>query len=140
MIVRRIKEVESIDVGKSFGLPEGMMMIQWIFSNEVGDDRYHHRYAIRKYTLQPGLALEEIPFHNHKYVQSPYILSGKMILENDKNERFEAGPGDTIIFYENEAHRGTVLGNEPVEFLCIIDCPDSGEDCFPVQPESIQVK
>lgn len=140
MIVRRIDEIEKIDVGNPFGLPDGMMMIQWIFSNEVGDVRYHHNYAIRKYTIQPGLPLEKVPFHNHKYVQSPYILSGRMLMENDKHEKFEAGPGDTIIFYENEPHRGTALGDEPVEFLCIIDCPGEGEDCIPARPKDIEIK
>ena len=69
MIVRRIKDVEFMDVGKPFGFPEGMMLIQWIISNEVGDERYHHSYAVRKYTLQPGLSFEKIPFHNHNYVR-----------------------------------------------------------------------
>lgn len=140
MIARRIKDVEFMDVGKPFGFPEGMMLIQWIISNEVGDERYHHSYAVRKYTLQPGLPIEKIPFHNHKYVQSPHILSGRMMFENDKGETVEAGPGDTLYFYENEPHRGTVIGNEPVELICIIDCPEGGEDCMPGKLTNIEVK
>lgn len=121
MIVRRLKDVEVMDVGKAFGLPEDVMLIQWIISNEVGDERYHHSYAVRKYTIQPGLPIEKIPFHNHKYVQSPHILSGRVICENDKGEKLEAGPGDTIYFYENEPHRVGIMGNEPAELLCIRD-------------------
>ena len=41
MILRRIQDVEKIDVGKKFGKPEGVSIIQWIFYNEVGDERYH---------------------------------------------------------------------------------------------------
>lgn len=134
MIQRRISEVEVIDVGKAFGMPEKTMLIQWIFSNQVGDERYHHQFAVRKYTLQPGLALEEVPFHNHKYVQCPCILSGRMIVENDQHEKVELGPGDTVIFHEDEPHRGAVLGEEPVELLCIIDCPGGKEDCVPQKP------
>ena len=93
------------------------MIIQWIFSNEVGDEKYHHTYALRKYTLQPGLSLEDIPFHNHNYVQSPYILSGCMRFENEEGESVEAGPGDTVFFYESERHRGCPVGDEPVELL-----------------------
>ena len=79
------------------------MIIQWIFSNEVGDEKYHHTYALRKYTLQPGLSLEDIPFHNHNYVQSPYILSGCMRFENEEGESVEAGPGDTVFFTKANA-------------------------------------
>jgi quercetin dioxygenase-like cupin family protein len=137
MIVRKIKDVEKIDVGVPFGAPEGMMVIQWIFSNEIGDERYHHKHAVRKYTLQPGLPLDMVPFHQHEYVQSPFILKGRMIFENEENERVEVGPGDTVIFHEDEFHRGAVLGDEPVELLCIIDCPGDGVDCVPEQPKNI---
>ena len=140
MILRKLKDVESIDVGKAFGFTEKMMMIQWIISNEIGDEKYHHTYAIRKYTLQPGLSIEEIPLHNHKYVQSPHILSGRLICENGDGERTEVEPGDTVFFHENEPHRMAVLGDKPVELLCIIDCPSSGEDCVPDQPKHIKLK
>ena len=137
MILRKLEDVKKIDVGVAFGAPEGMLIIQWIFSNEIGDERYHHKHAIRKYTLQPGIPLEMIPFHNHKYVQSPFILKGQMIFENEAGEKFEVGPGDSVIFYEDEPHRGTVLGDEPAEMLCIIDCPGDGKDCIPDVPSGI---
>ena len=137
MILRKIDDVEKIDVGVPFGAPEGMLIIQWIFSNETGDERYHHNHAVRKYTLQPGIPLDLIPFHNHKYVQSPHILKGHMVFENEAGEKVEVGPGDTVIFYEDEPHRGTVLGDEPVELLCIIDCPGDGSDCIPDMPTGI---
>ena len=137
MILRKIGDVEKIDVGKPFGLPDEMMVIQWIFSNEVGDDKYHHLHAVRKYTLQPGLPLEMVPFHNHKYVQTPFILSGRMVFENDQGEKVEVGPGDLVAFFEDEPHRGTVLGDEPVELLCVIDCPGEGKDCVPERPTKV---
>ncbi len=135
MILRKRDDVQKIDVGKPFGLPNDMMIIQWIFSNEVGDERYHHKHAVRRYTLQPGLPLEMIPFHNHTYVQSPLIISGRMVFENGDGEKVEAGPGDCVVFYEDEQHRGTVLGDEPVELICIIDCPGQGADCVPEAPK-----
>ena len=140
MILRRLKDVEKIDVGKKFGHPDGAMLIQWIISNGVGDERYHHAYALRKYSRQPepGLNLDQIPFHHHKYVQSPHILSGRMMFENGDGRKVEAGPGDTVYFYEDEPHRGIVLGDEPVELLCIIDCPDEGGDCIPDKPTNVK--
>jgi quercetin dioxygenase-like cupin family protein len=140
MIVRRIDEVEKIDVGKPFGLPAGMYMIQWIISNEVGEARYGHRYAVRKYTLQPGLPLELMPLHNHEYIQSPHILKGTMVFQNGDGETVEAGPGDTVYFYENERHKGVAKGPEPVELLCIIDCPGKGGDCVPDIPQNMKIE
>jgi quercetin dioxygenase-like cupin family protein len=140
MIVRKLHEVERIDVGKPFGLPDGMYMIQWIISNTVGDSRYKHRYAVRKYTLQPGLPLELMPLHDHMYIQSPHILKGTMIFQNGDGETIEAGPGDTVYFYEKEKHKGVVKGNEPVELLCIIDCPGDGTDCIPDVPRNMNVE
>lgn len=128
MIVRRIQDVEVIDVGKPNGLPEGAFVIQWIVSNEVGDKRYRHRFAVRKYTLQPLKV--EIPFHNHKYIQAMIITKGRVRVECPE-EAVEIGPGDTAYFYENEPHRAYVIGDEPVEFYCIIDCPESGDNCWP---------
>jgi len=135
MILRKLADVEKVDVGKKFGHPEGTMLIQWIISNEVGDERYRHRYALRKYTRQPqpNRKIEDVPFHSHKYVQSPHILTGRMLFENDRGDSVTLGPGDTVYFYENEPHRGIVVGNEPVELLCIIDCPD-GIECDPDKP------
>lgn len=140
MIVRRLQDVEMIDVGKAFGFPEKMMLIQWIISNSVGDERYHHSFALRKYTLQPGISIGGIPLHNHKYVQSAHILSGRVAFENGDGEKGNAGPGDTVFFYENEPHRVAVAGDQPVELLCIIDCPGEKEDCIPVEPKRVAVK
>ena len=139
MIVRRIQDVEKIDVGKPFGAPDNFLVIQWIISREVGDERYRHSYALRKYTLQPGIPLELIPFHSHGYVQSPCIISGTMVYQagDENGEIVEAGPGDTVFFYANEPHRATVKGDRPVELYCIIDCPGNGEDCVPEIPKAI---
>jgi len=140
MILRRINDVEFIDVGKPFGLPEKMYQIQWIFSNEVGDVKYRHSYAVRKYTMQPGLPLEVMPLHQHLYIQSPYILSGTMLFQNGEGQIVEANPGDTVVFYENEPHKGVVKGDKPVELLCIIDCPGEGTDCNPEIPKGMTVQ
>lgn len=131
MILRKLEDVEKIDVGKPNGLPEGMYVIQWIISNKVGDERYRHSYALRKYTLKPGVPLELMPLHKHAYIQSPHILSGTMIFQNGDGETVEAGPGDTVYFYENEPHKGVPKGDETVELLCLIDCPGDGADCVP---------
>lgn len=138
MILRQIKDVQSIDVGKAFGMPDGTMLIQWIFSNEVGDERYRHRFAVRKYTLRP-VDPAAIPLHDHKYIQSLTILSGRVRCESPDGI-VEAGPGDSVCFYEHEPHKAVPIGDETVELLCIIDCPDGGENCFPEIPKEIEIQ
>jgi quercetin dioxygenase-like cupin family protein len=138
MILRRIKDVESIDVGKPFGMPDGTMLIQWIVSNQVGDERYRHRFAVRKYTIKPADP-GAIPFHNHKYIQSLTVLKGRVRAESPDGV-VEAGQGDTVYFYENEPHKALPIGDDTVEILCIIDCPDGGDNCFPEIPKKIETE
>jgi quercetin dioxygenase-like cupin family protein len=133
MITRKGNDVERVDVGKPFGMPEGKMIIQWYFSRGTGDEKYHHNFAVRKYTLIPGLT-ETPPFHYHKYVQAPFIISGRMRFETP-DDSVEVGPGDEVIFAENEPHRAIAIGDEPVEMICIIDCPDGGDCCDPDAPQ-----
>jgi quercetin dioxygenase-like cupin family protein len=136
MILRKIDEVKKIDVGKPFGMPEGSMIIQWIVSNEIGNERYQHRFAVRKYTLKPVDPLQ-VPFHNHKYIQCMHILKGKLRAENPEGS-VDVEPGDTVYFYENEEHKAVPIGDETVELLCIIDCPDDGVNCNSVIPDNIE--
>lgn len=129
MIARKIQDVEVIDVGKANGMPAGLITVQWIVSNKVGDSSYHHDFAVRKYTLQP-MKPEQMPFHNHKYVQCMTLIKGRLWVENPK-ESFEVGPGDSVYFSENEPHKAVPIGEETVELYCIIDCPDEKENCWP---------
>ena len=136
MILRKIDEVEKIDVGKPFGMPEGSMLIQWMVSNEVGDERYQHRFAVRKYTLKP-VDPSKVPFHNHQYIQCMTVIKGRVRCENPEGF-VEASPGDSVYFYENEEHKAVPVGDETVEVMCVIDCPDDGANCNPVIPDNIE--
>lgn len=140
MILRKIEEVETQDVGKYFGLAEGVHLVQWLVSKEVGDEGYLHNFAVRKFTMKPGLRLEDTPFHHHLYEQCPHILKGRVLIENDQGVVCEAGPGDTVYIRSNEPHRVAVVGDEIVELICIIDCPGEGEDCYPVAPQGVSTK
>ena len=137
MILRKLEAIKSQDVGKYFGLAEGTHLVQWIVSNHVGDARYQHNFAVRKFTMKPGGCLDKTPFHHHAYEQCPHILAGRVVFENDQGLKYEAGPGDTIYIHSNEPHRMAVVGDETVELICIIDCPGEGEDCDPVAPRGV---
>jgi quercetin dioxygenase-like cupin family protein len=140
MILRKLKEVEHQDVGRYFGLAKGVHLVQWLVSNDTGGEGYQHNFAVRKFTMQPAAKLEDIPFHHHAYEQCPHILKGRVMIENDLGEKYEAGPGDTIYIRSNEPHRVAVIGDETVELICIIDCPGTGEDCDPVAPRGVMTK
>lgn len=140
MIHRKLEDVEVQDVGKYFGFADGMHLAQWIVSNDVGDDRYQHNFAVRKFTTKPGANIEDTPFHHHAYEQCPYVLKGHAVFENDQGEKIEVGPGDTVYIHSNEPHRVAVVGEENFEVLCVIDCPGNGEDCNPEAPKGVTTR
>ena len=124
MIVRRLNEVEAIDVGKLLSIPNMGIGLRWLVHNKVGDDSYGHRFAVRHFTFGPG---KSYPMHRHKYVEAVYILSGRFAFRNE-TEEVEMGPGDLVYTYSEETHAMRVLGDEPVTLICCIDCVDD-ESC-----------
>jgi len=135
MIHRKKSDVEIIDVGKAFGMPEGSMNIQWMISKNVGDDRYQHNFAVRRYILKP-VEISAIPYHNHTYVQALTVIKGKVHCETPEGVVI-ANAGDSVYFYSNEQHKAVPVGDETVEILCVIDCPDDGENCLPQIPQNV---
>ncbi len=85
--------------------------------------------AIREFTVD-GAKTKELPAHQHKYVEALYVLSGKIIIKGQNGEQ-EVGPGDVVYTYSNELHSARAVegSNEPMRFLCIIDCVGGGENC-----------
>lgn len=60
MIVRRGKDVERIDVGKTFGSPQGVQIIQWYFDRNISlrphssTGRYHQATEIEGIAYSSG--------------------------------------------------------------------------------------
>lgn len=127
MIVRKSQDIEATDVGDILGIPKMGINIQWLIHKELGDDSYGHRFALRRFTFEPG---KSYPMHHHKYVEGVYIMSGKAFFETE-TEKVEVGPGDVIYTYSEEPHALGAVGDEPVELICTIDCVDGGENCTP---------
>jgi len=100
MIVRKADEVEGKDVGDILGTSKMGIRIQWLIHNSVGDSSYKHRFALRRFTIEPG---KSYPLHHHTYVEGVYILSGKGYFENEK-ERIEVFPGDVVYTASEEPH------------------------------------
>jgi len=81
-------------------------------------------YGLRFFTVGPG---GYIPIHNHFYVQTMYILSGRMeVTSHDagtdgKVEEKVTGPGDFIFIPSMEPHSMRNLSDtENATFLCCI--------------------
>lgn len=129
MIVRKTASVPSKDVGMMLGKPAMGIRIQWLIHSGIGDDAYQHNFAVRRFTFDPG---KSFPLHHHKYVEGVYILSGKGYFATDKEE-VEVVPGDVVYTATDEPHALGALGEEPLVFLCCIDCvrEKGGDSCSP---------
>lgn len=97
--------------------------VRWL-SKHGEDDSGQPEYGLRFFTAQPG---GEIPTHNHFYVQTMYILSGRFecwSLDSGSGEiaaKRACVPGDIIYVPSMEAHGMRNLSQtEPATFLCCI--------------------
>ena len=133
MIVRKADEIEGKDVGDILGTSKMGIRIQWLIHNSVDDSSYKHRFALRRFAIEPG---KSYPLHHHTYVEGVYILSGKGYFENEKG-RIEVFPGDVVYTASEEPHGLGATGEEPLMLICCIDCIDGGDNCA---PESKAVK
>lgn len=134
MIVVKRDDVEPKDVGEILNNPAMTgVTIQWLIHKGVGDERYGHDFALRRYRIPPG---KMFPMHFHKYVEAVYILSGRIQFEDEENA-WECGPGDVIYTYEDEPHGATVLGDEYCEMVCCINCLGDGANCDPEKQAQI---
>jgi len=97
--------------------------VRWL-SKCGEDDVGQPEYGLRLFTAEPA---GEIPIHNHFYVQTMYILTGRFecyAFEPEGNlpkETRVCGPGDTIYIPSMEPHGMPNLSDtEPASFLCCI--------------------
>lgn len=107
--------------------PIWVEVVDWLIHDGVGDDSYGHNFAMRRFTLEPGASY---PLHDHEYVEGVYILSGKGYFANE-DERIEVEQGDVIYTATEEPHELGALGDEPLRFICCIDCVGKEDTCMP---------
>lgn len=79
-------------------------------------------YGLRLFTIGPG---GFVPIHNHEYLQTMYILSGKISVtsytDNDEvREEKILEPNDFAYVPSMQPHSLKNIGDEPVKFLCCI--------------------
>ncbi|MFO7986185.1 MAG: cupin domain-containing protein [Desulfatiglandaceae bacterium] len=117
---REEKKVESFPYkGKSLKVHK--VGIRWLSQAGPEDSP---EYGLRYFTVGPG---GEIPIHKHFYVQTMYILSGRLICwahDPDTDEKIHeqtVGPDDAVFIPSMEAHSMKNLSEtEGAAFLCCI--------------------
>jgi len=117
---REEKRIESFPYkGRSLKVRE--VGIRWL--SQAGPDD-SPEYGLRFFTVGPG---GEIPIHNHFYVQTMFILSGRMVVYSYDRETDEqtseqtVGPHDIIFVPSMEPHgMKNASGTEEATFLCCI--------------------
>jgi quercetin dioxygenase-like cupin family protein len=121
------KDVEDVKIAKFpyKGKPYDVKGISVRWLSKFGDDGTGYpEYGLRLFTAQPG---GEIPIHNHFYIQTMYILSGRFECyqfdpkTDQKAKSCVAAAGDTVVVPSTEPHGMRNLSDtEPATFLCCI--------------------
>ncbi len=125
MIVMNTKDVKKNRIetypykGKPYAVKD--VWIQWLSQAGPKDSP---EYGLRFFTIGPQ---GEIPIHNHFYIQTMYILSGRLSVvahDSKTDERVEErimGPGDFVFVPSMEVHSMRNLSDsEDATFLCCI--------------------
>ncbi len=96
--------------------------VKWL--SEAGPAPDAPEYGLRLFMVEPD---GEIPIHNHFYVQTMYVLEGRLIARAHDNttdaviEEQEIGPGEAIFIPSMEAHSlANPSATRKAAFLCCI--------------------
>jgi len=125
MIVKNTSDVKKSKIetfpyrGKPYEVKN--VWVQWLSQAGPKDSP---EYGLRLFTIGPG---GEIPIHNHFYVQTMYILRGRLSVvahrpeTNEKVEEKMMGPNDFVFVPSMEPHSIRNLSDtESATFLCCI--------------------
>jgi quercetin dioxygenase-like cupin family protein len=130
MIVKNINDVDEKQIsefpykGKNYKV--GHTTVKWL--SQCCDPQMPS-YGLRLFTIGPE---GHIPIHNHNYLQTMYILSGKISVTsyNDSDQPLKEeilGPNDFVYIPSMEPHSVKNIGDELVRFLCCIAVLDEDE-------------
>lgn len=133
MIVINVKDREShkIETYPYKGRPLKVrdVWIRWL--SQAGPEE-SPEYGLRFFTIGPR---GEIPIHNHQYLQTMYILSGRLAVRShdpDTDEVLEErimGPHDLVYIPSMEPHSMVNLSEtEDATFLCCICTLEEDEE------------
>ncbi|MCD6451911.1 MAG: cupin domain-containing protein [Acidobacteria bacterium] len=86
--------------------------IRWVITKEDGAPNF----AMRVFEVAPG---GNTPSHQHPWEHEVFVLKGKGKAVGKDGEK-EIGPGTIIFVPPNEPHQFVNVGEEPLEFICLI--------------------
>ena len=82
----------------------------------VGRDDQAPNFAMRHFSIEPdGFT----PMHSHDWEHEVFVLAGRGELECDGSVR-PIAKGDGVFIPSNQTHQFRTVGDEPLEFLCIV--------------------
>ena len=73
-------------------------------------------FAMRRFAVAPG---GHTPLHTHEWEHEIYVLAGAGESYSDAGPK-PMQPGDAIYIAPNEKHQFKNVGQQPLEFLCLI--------------------
>ncbi|MFP4548017.1 MAG: cupin domain-containing protein [Fidelibacterota bacterium] len=77
-------------------------------------------FTMRKFTVEPG----GYTFHHtHEFEHEIYVLNGKGLAKSDMGDT-EFEKDDVILVKPNEVHQFVNIGDDKLQFLCIIPNQD----------------
>lgn len=115
MYVKHVHEIKAnkVEAGRDTSM-------QMLISSEEAP-----HFAMRKFTIQPGGSM---PNHTNLVEHEQYVLEGKAKV-GIGDEIFEVQSGDVVLIPAGIAHWYENIGEEPLEFLCLV----------PNKPDHIEV-
>jgi quercetin dioxygenase-like cupin family protein len=109
MLIRRAETTE--------GRPMAMDGVQGVTMRMmVGREDGAPSFSLRHFSVEPG---GHTPRHSHNYEHENYILAGRGRIEYD-GEFHEIGPGDVLFLEPNRTHQFVNIGDQRLEFLCLV--------------------
>ncbi|NIM46098.1 MAG: cupin domain-containing protein [Nitrososphaeria archaeon] len=126
MIVRKTLDIEDFDVREAYGVKADGVTIRWISEKRLGGPEYMHNFALRYFVIKPEGFM---PKHKHPWEQEVIMTKGRVLVTSAGTKR-EVGPGDVVYIPADEEHEFKNVGEEPVEFYCVIGCVGEGENCI----------
>ena len=118
------REAKKIDSYPYKGKPLQVKDVWITWLSQAGLDEEVPDYGLRFFTVGPG---GDIPVHNHFYVQTMYILGGRLLVfshdpkTDEKVEEKMVGPNDVVFLPSMEPHSmKNPSETEKATFLCCI--------------------
>ena len=86
--------------------------VRWLITKELGAKNF----AMRLFEMDVG---GHTPYHQHAWEHEVFILKGQGIVKGG-GEEHSFSKGDVIFIPEGEQHQFRNVGDQPVQFLCLI--------------------